>query len=414
MAFYSIKETNSNGITKYKCRVREKSAYYPHDSSRIFDSYDDAIDFGESEKLRLVELVQQSKQKGVNTKVVSAGRNILFTNAELPKLSEQSTLREFVEELLKQRERSPKSFAKSTANALRHIIGDSPADGYKLANIKVIDITYQTLEQFCRERLSLGIKPQTVKLDLSALAKAIGDVSAQNDHLSGLSKTQITQHFELLGKRGYIAKSGTRFRRLKKGEYRKILRAFWKRQQSSRVTENYVSLIVLYIELTVRRSELLELTWSDVDFENNLITITPNKPRSGEPNAEDRLRQMPLWGLAKKVLKKLKPINVEPNAKIFNIKPGTITSKFGVIVRLLAIDDLRLHDLRREGVSRLLEQGFTKEQVKVFTGHKDSRMIDEVYQNIDARNVVANVERLQNFQAFTLQAQLSTLNKQSE
>jgi len=414
MAFYSIKETNSNGITKYKCRVREKSAYYPHDSSRIFDSYDDAIDFGESEKLRLVELVQQSKQKGVNTKVVSAGHNILFTNAELPKLSEQSTLREFVEELLKQRERSPKSFAKSTANALRHIIGDSPADGYKLANIKVIDITYQTLEQFCRERLSLGIKPQTVKLDLSALAKAIGDVSAQNDHLSGLSKTQITQHFELLGKRGYIAKSGTRFRRLKKGEYRKILRAFWKRQQSSRVTENYVSLIVLYIELTVRRSELLELTWSDVDFENNLITITPNKPRSGEPNAEDRLRQMPLWGLAKKVLKKLKPINVEPNAKIFNIKPGTITSKFGVIVRLLAIDDLRLHDLRREGVSRLLEQGFTKEQVKVFTGHKDSRMIDEVYQNIDARNVVANVERLQNFQAFTLQAQLSTLNKQSE
>ncbi|MCK8134707.1 tyrosine-type recombinase/integrase [Pseudoalteromonas sp. 2CM28B] len=414
MAFYSIKETNSNGITKYKCRVREKSAYYPHDSSRTFDSYDDAIDFGESEKLRLGELVQQSKQKGVNTKVVSAGHKILFTNAELPKLSEQSTLREFVEELLKEHERSPKSFAKSTASALKHIIGNTTNDGYKIANIKVIDITYQTLEQFCRERLSLGIKPQTVKLDLSALAKAIGDVSAQNDHLSGLSKTQITQHFELLGKRGYIAKSGTRFRRLKKGEYRKILRAFWKRQQSSRVTENYVSLIVLYIELTVRRSELLELTWSDVDFENNLITITPNKPRSGEPNAEDRLRQMPLWGLAKKVLKKLKPINVEPNAKIFNIKPGTITSKFGVIVRLLAIDDLRLHDLRREGVSRLLEQGFTKEQVKVFTGHKDSRMIDEVYQNIDARNVVANVERLQNFQAFTLQAQLSTLNKQSE
>eukprot|EP00493_Phyllostaurus_siculus_P022873 UN23207 len=80
MAFYSIKETNSNGITKYKCRVREKSAYYPHDSSRTFDSYDDAIDFGESEKLRLGELVQQSKQKGVNTKVVSAGHKILFTN----------------------------------------------------------------------------------------------------------------------------------------------------------------------------------------------------------------------------------------------------------------------------------------------------------------------------------------------
>lgn len=413
MAFYSIKETNSNGITKYKCRVREKSAYYPHDSSRIFYSYDDAIYFGESEKLRLGELVQQLKQKGVNTKVVSAGNKILFTNAELPKLSEQSTLREFVEELLKEHERSPKSFAKSTASALKHIIGNTTNDGYKIANIKVVDITYQSLEQFCRERLSLGIKPQTVKLDLSALAKAIGDVAAQNDYLSGLSKTQITQHFELLGKRGYIAKSGTRFRRLKKGEYRKILRAFWKRQQSSRVTENYVSLIVLYIELTVRRSELLELTWSDVDFENCTITITPNKSRSGEANAEDRRRQIPLWGLTQKVLKKLKPDNALPGAKIFNIKPGTITSKFGEIVRILDIEDLHLHDLRREGVSRLLEQGFTKEQVKVFTGHKDSRMIEEVYQNIDARRVVANVELIQKVQAFTLQAQLSTLNKQS-
>lgn len=414
MAFYSIKETNSNGITRYKCRVREKSAYYPHDSSKIFDSYDDAIDFGESEKLRLGEFVQQSKQKGVNTKVVSAGHKILFTNAELPKLSEQSTLREFVEELLKEHERSPKPFAKSTANALKHIIGNTTNDGYKIANIKVVDITYQSLEQFCRERLSLGIKPQTVKLDLSALAKAIGDVGAQNDHLSRLSKTKITQHFELLGKRGYIAKSGTRFRRLKKGEYRKILRAFWKRQQSSRVTESYVALIVLYIELTVRRSELLELTWSDVDFENNLIKITPNKPRNSEADAQDRLRQIPLWGLAKRVFAKLKTSNAKQTDKIFNIKPGTITSKFGEIVRMLDIEDLHLHDLRREGVSRLLEQGFTKEQVKVFTGHKDSRMIEEVYQNIDARRVVANVELIQKVQAFTLQAQLSTLNKQSE
>lgn len=410
MAFYSIKETNSNGATKYKCRVREKSAYYPHDSSRTFDSHDDAIDFGESEKVRLSELVQQLKQKGIASIPSPQGNKVLFTNAKPPKISEQSTLREFVEELLRQRERSPKPFAQSTANALIHIIGDTPNDGYKITTVKVFDITYQALEQFCRERLSLGIKPQTVKLDLSALAKAIGDVSAQHQHLSELSKTKITKHFELLGKRGYIAKSGTRFRRLKKGEYRRILRAVWKFQQSSRVTENYVALIILYIELTVRRSELLELTWKDIDFENNLITITPNKSRNGEANAQDRLRQIPLWGLTKKVLAKLKASNAKPTNKIFNIKPGTITSKFGEIVRMLGIEDLHLHDLRREGVSRLLEQGFTKEQVKVFTGHKDSRMVEEVYQNIDARNVVANVELLQNLQAFILQTQLSTLS----
>lgn len=412
MAFYSIKETNSNGATKYKCRVREKSAYYPHDSSRTFDSHDDAIDFGESEKVRLSELVQQLKQKGISSIPSPQGNKVLFTNAEFPELSEQSTLREFVEELLKQRERSPKPFAQSTANALKHIIGDTPNDGYKIANAKVLDITYQTLEQFCRERLSLGIKPQTVKLDLSALGKALGDVSAQHQHLSELSKAKITKHFELLQKRGYIGKSGKRNRRLKKGEYRRILRAFWKFQQSSRVTENYAALIVLYIELTVRRSELLQLTWQEIDFENNLITITPNKPKIGDAAPEDRPRKIPLCGLAKKVLKKLKPINAVPKAKIFNIKPGTVTSKFGEIVRMLGIEDLHLHDLRREGVSRLLEQGFTKEQVKVFTGHKDSRMVEEVYQNIDVKNVILNIEKLRAFQEFMFKAQLSALNQQ--
>lgn len=410
MAFYSIKEIESNCAIKYKCRVREKSVYFPYDSSKTFNSLEGAEEFGEAEKLRLNETVMRLKQKLAQPTAPHQEQNIFYSNAKKHELSEQSTLREFVEELLKQRERSPKPFAQSTANALKHIIGNTPYDGYKIANVKVLDITYQALEQFCRERLSLGIKPQTVKLDISALAKAIGDVATQHDHLTGLSKTNITQHFELLGKRGYIAKSGTRFRRLKKGEYRRILRAFWKFEQSSRVTENYVALIILYIELTVRRSELLELTWNDIDFENNLITITPNKSRNGEANAQDRLRQIPLWGLTKKVLKKLKPINAEPKAKIFNIKPGTVTSKFGEIVRMLSIEDLHLHDLRREGVSRLLEQGFTIEQVKVFTGHKDSRMVEEVYQNIDAKNVVANVELIQNLQAFILQTQLSTLN----
>ncbi|WP_245433712.1 tyrosine-type recombinase/integrase [Methylocystis hirsuta] len=43
--------------------------------------------------------------------------------------------------------------------------------------------------------------------------------------------------------------------------------------------------------------------------------------------------------------------------------------------RELQIEDLHFHDLRHEGRSRLLEAGFTVEQVALVTGHKDWKML---------------------------------------
>jgi integrase len=43
--------------------------------------------------------------------------------------------------------------------------------------------------------------------------------------------------------------------------------------------------------------------------------------------------------------------------------------------KALDIDDLRFHDLRHEGTSRLFEAGFPIEKVAMVTGHKDWRML---------------------------------------
>lgn len=61
--------------------------------------------------------------------------------------------------------------------------------------------------------------------------------------------------------------------------------------------------------------------------------------------------------------------------RIFPVTEGTISTIFPRACKKLGIEDLRLHDLRHEGVSRLFEQGYTIEQVALVSGHRDWKML---------------------------------------
>ncbi|MCV5779238.1 tyrosine-type recombinase/integrase, partial [Escherichia coli] len=45
----------------------------------------------------------------------------------------------------------------------------------------------------------------------------------------------------------------------------------------------------------------------------------------------------------------------------------------------LGIEDLRYHDMRREGASRLFEAGFIIEEVAQVTGHRSLNVLWQVY-----------------------------------
>jgi integrase len=60
---------------------------------------------------------------------------------------------------------------------------------------------------------------------------------------------------------------------------------------------------------------------------------------------------------------------------IFPFKEGTFSSIFPRACKALGIDDLRFHDLRHEGASRLFEKGYQIHEVAMFTGHADWSML---------------------------------------
>lgn len=70
-------------------------------------------------------------------------------------------------------------------------------------------------------------------------------------------------------------------------------------------------------------------------------------------------------------------IERQPKGKefIFPFSPASIAQSFRNACRTLGIVDLHFHDLRHEGTSRLFEMGYKIEEVAMFTGHEDWKML---------------------------------------
>ena len=68
-------------------------------------------------------------------------------------------------------------------------------------------------------------------------------------------------------------------------------------------------------------------------------------------------------------------------------------SEFRKACKLLGIDDLKFHDLRHEGCTRLAEQGFTIPQIQQISLH-DSWGSLERYVSVKRRKQTLNFEKL--------------------
>ncbi|MFC1457324.1 tyrosine-type recombinase/integrase [Microvirga arabica] len=122
-------------------------------------------------------------------------------------------------------------------------------------------------------------------------------------------------------------------------------------------------LIALAIETGMRRGELLSIRWKDVDLTAPTIRIL--KTKNGHP------RTIPLTPKAIEVLSSLE----RKGDRVFPVTPNAVRLAWERLRRRAGLEDLRLHDLRHEAVSRFFEYGLTVPEVALISGHRDPRML---------------------------------------
>ncbi len=140
-------------------------------------------------------------------------------------------------------------------------------------------------------------------------------------------------------------------------------------------------LIKFAIATAMRMGEIINLKWADLNEEHRTITI-PNRKHPTEKAGNDQ--EVPLLGTAFEIA--MRQPRVDKEERIFPIAEGTISSIFPRACTKLKIVDLRFHDFRHEGVSRLFEQGYTIEQVALVSGHRDWKMLSR-YLHLKARDL---------------------------
>lgn len=122
-------------------------------------------------------------------------------------------------------------------------------------------------------------------------------------------------------------------------------------------------LITLAIETGMRRGELLSIRWKDVDLTAPTVRIL--KTKNGHP------RTIPLTPKAVEILSLLE----RKDERVFPVTPNAVRLAWERLRKRAGLEDLRLHDLRHEAVSRFFEYGLTVPEVALISGHRDPRML---------------------------------------
>lgn len=156
-------------------------------------------------------------------------------------------------------------------------------------------------------------------------------------------------------------------------------------------------IVELAIETGMRRSEITSLKLEHVDMERRIVRLLETK--NGEP------RTVPLSRRATEVMREAisNPVRPGDTRLIFFGEPGRDGQRrpwqydrvWRQILAKEGFRDLHFHDLRHEAVSRLVEQGFSDQEVSAISGHKSMQMLKR-YTHLRAEDLVAKLDRRTN------------------
>jgi integrase len=134
------------------------------------------------------------------------------------------------------------------------------------------------------------------------------------------------------------------------------------------------AIIDIAVETAMRLSEIVSLPSKHVDLVQCTVLLPDTK--------NGRRRIVPLSSKAVSILESRLPPLANKSSRIFPITPHAVTTAFRrAVVRLHKNskgqlgENLRLHDLRHEAVSRFFERGLNVIEVAAISGHRSIQML---------------------------------------
>jgi integrase len=173
----------------------------------------------------------------------------------------------------------------------------------------------------------------------------------------------------------YLREDNQRERYLSDDEEKRLLKACEGRLQ------HLTEIIMLALQTGMRRGELLQLRWSQVDFQRGLIHVV-NDDSQGTKTKNGRSRSVPLTSVARDVLLSIsghyKSRRLTPKRVFTNPNTGLayvdIKKAFAAARTAAGLPDVHFHDLRHTTATRLGDRGASAFEIAALLGWSDIRM----------------------------------------
>lgn len=258
---------------------------------------------------------------------------------ELTPVADKTLLSDLITWYLKEftpRKRASQSET-SHLNIVSNHIGHHPVSAVS-ANV-VID--------YVDDRLDEGVGADTIRKELNKLSVVVDASMALKD--LDLPANPVHKAKSILKVTKTLKPGKRRDRRPTSTELEKLL--------GSHISQ----LVEFAIETAMRRGELANMLPDHIDGKTLYIPETKT----------DQARTISLSPRALELLGDLDLDKLEEGVTIWGIRPDSMTQAFRRVCASNGIVDLRLHDMRHEGTSRLFEKGLGIEEVASITGHED-------------------------------------------
>lgn len=251
---------------------------------------------------------------------------------------------------------------------------------------RLTEIDTRSVEKWCIKRINDGIKPATINRDITTLKSLFS---------KALKSELITTH-PLNKLKPYKVDKQTKVRYLSKDEELRLRNALdvrekqlkelrknsneWRTAQgyeplfnfsSGNFIDHAKSLVILSLNTGLRRGELLNLRWENVDFAAATLSV------AGDTTKNSLTRHIPLNSEALHILKDWRQqsdnrILVFPHkgeSEFTNLRRAWCR-----ILKIAQIENFRWHDMRHHFASRLVMASVDLNTVRELLGHSDIKM----------------------------------------
>lgn len=218
-------------------------------------------------------------------------------------------------------------------------------------NLPLRSFTTRLVEEFQTQRITQGNKPATANRLLATLkhmfTKAVDWDMVEEEVLKRVRKVKL------------IPENNRRLRFLSAEEIERLTEA---------CNHHLYPIVITALSTGMRKSEILNLRWDQVDFTHGFILLEATK--NGER------REIPIGQILRQTLQKVtRRLNSSYVFTNEEGKPfGDVKKSFVSALRSAQIRDFRFHDLRHTFASHLVMAGYDLVTVKELLGHKTLAM----------------------------------------